>query len=312
MKRTLLLGISFAFLVSLSQEKHIPEGTALGEEEKHTQKVQLQKISADKFGLFNLMRISKQIYSGSEPHGEEAFRKLADLGVKTIVSVDGAKPQLEMAKKYGFRYVHIPIGYDGVSQLAGKMLARLIQEVDSPLYFHCHHGKHRGPAAAAVACIAGGFTDGEGGLQILEKAGTSRNYPGLWRDVKGYKPPPPGVKLPELVAVAKVSSLAAVMAIIDRKYDNLKLCEEAKWRTPKKHPDLVPNLEAVMLQQAFTESAKELSTNKTKQFKFWLVESANLAGKLNSALRAGNIQEATRYLKSLKQSCNRCHVQYRN
>ena len=142
----------------------------------------------DHAGLRNVMRVSDRIYSGSEPHGEDGFASLERMGIKTVVSVDGARPNVEEARKHGLRYVHIPIGYDGIPEQAGAALARLVKEVDGPVYVHCHHGRHRGPAAA-VACIASGATQGKEALGILEKAGTSKDYMGLWRDVEKYKPP---------------------------------------------------------------------------------------------------------------------------
>ena len=170
------------------------------------------------------MRVSERIVSGSEPHGDEGFASIAKLGVKTIVSVDGARPNVELAKPHGLRYVHIPIGYDGVPEEAGRALARLMNEARKPVYVHCHHGRHREPAAAAIACIASGAIHGEDALKILKNAGTNKNYQGLWRDVERYKPPAPEAKLPELVEIAKVESLAAAMAKIDRAYDNLNDC----------------------------------------------------------------------------------------
>ena len=62
----------------------------------------------------NIHPLTPQLISGGQPKGDAAFSQLAEMGVKTIVSVDGAKPDLELAKKHGLRYVHIPIGYDGV------------------------------------------------------------------------------------------------------------------------------------------------------------------------------------------------------
>ena len=58
---------------------------------------------------------------GAEPHEDVAFAELAELGVRTVVSVDGAKPQADAARHHGLRYVHIPIGYDGVSEEAGQV-----------------------------------------------------------------------------------------------------------------------------------------------------------------------------------------------
>jgi len=133
--------------------------------------------------LHNLLRVSNRIYSGGEPEGEKAFTELTQLGIRTVVSVDGARPDVQSAERHGLRYVHIPIGYDGISLEAGQMLQRLVQDAEGPFYIHCHHGVHRGPAAAAIACVAEGIVSGPESEAILEKAGTSRSYAGLWRDV---------------------------------------------------------------------------------------------------------------------------------
>ncbi len=65
-------------------------------------------------GLHNVYRLTEQLLSGSSPEGEEGFRSLEKLGVKTILTVDGARPDVALAHKHGLRYVHLPIGYDGV------------------------------------------------------------------------------------------------------------------------------------------------------------------------------------------------------
>jgi len=263
-------------------------------------------------GLHNVMRVSDRIVSGSEPHGEEAFKSLEKMGVKTVVSVDGARPNVELAKKHGLRYVHIPIGYDGVPEHAGAALARLVREADGPFYIHCHHGRHRGPAAAAVACVASGATKGQDALKILEKAGTSKNYSGLWRDVEKHKPPAPGTDLPELVEIAEVDSLAAAMAKIDRAYDNLKLCREAKWSTPKDHPDLVPALQAFIVREGFQEPGQHVSEDYDGRFKAWLTEAEKAADGLGQAVLGGNLDQADKQFGALINSCKQCHDEYRN
>ena len=62
-------------------------------------------------GLHNVYRLSDDIISGSEPHGEAALEDIARMGVKTILSVDGKVPDAETAEKYGMRYVHVAIQY---------------------------------------------------------------------------------------------------------------------------------------------------------------------------------------------------------
>src|SRR6185369_1160846 len=55
-------------------------------------------------GLDNAHRLTDRVLSGAQPEGEAAFRELADLGVKTVISVDGARPDVASAHKFGLRY----------------------------------------------------------------------------------------------------------------------------------------------------------------------------------------------------------------
>jgi protein tyrosine phosphatase (PTP) superfamily phosphohydrolase (DUF442 family) len=259
-----------------------------------------------------LIKISSRIYSGSEPHGEEGIDSLAQLGVKTIVSVDGAKPKVDLAREYGLRYVHIPIGYDGVPEEAGLALARVVKEAKPPIYIHCHHGKHRGPVAAAVACIAAGDTLSKDAVQILVRAGTSKDYTGLWRDVEKYAPPPEGAELPELVEIAEVGSFTAAMAQVDRAYDNLKLCRDANWSVPPEHPDILPSQEALLLQEGLREATRNTNGSDDERFTKWLAEAEEMAISLRNDLHAKDATSANRRFTLLEAACKQCHKSYRD
>ena len=264
--------------------------------------------------LHNLLRVSDRIYSGGEPVGEEAFAELAQLGIRTVVSVDGARPDIQSAERHGLRYVHIPIGYDGIFTDAGRMLRRLVQDAEAPFYIHCHHGVHRGPAAAAIACVAEGIVSGPESLAILEKAGTSRGYAGLWRDVHQYVAPAAGAELPDLVAVAEVRSLAAAMALLDRAADNLKLCQSVGWKAPAEHPDLVYTQEALLLHEGFRETMRQLedSSNFDQPFLDWMRESDERSRQLLGSLQAGDYESADGHFTLLLQQCWQCHIHYRD
>lgn len=262
--------------------------------------------------LHNLLKVTESIYSGGEPDGDQAFACLVDLGVKTIVSVDGARPDVERARKYGIRYVHIPIGYDGISADAGAKLACVVREVDGPIYFHCHHGQHRGPAAAAIACIAAGMCDGKQAVTILEAAGTGKDYSGLWRDVEAYRPPMDGADLPELVAVAKVPSVAAAMAMLDRSFDNLKRCRDAEWSMPRGHPDLAPIHEALMVREGFLEASRNLPAGHDDQFKDLITQAIATTQSLEEALANSDRATADHQFRLLEKRCKECHATYRN
>ena len=300
-------------MAGCGQREVVQKGDAPAQAEAPVASLPEEKQQAsDPEGLHNLMRVSDRIYSGSEPHGEEGFESLHKLGVKTVVSVDGAKPNVELANKCGLHYVHIPIGYDGIPQTAGAMLARLVKDSDGPFYIHCHHGKHRGPAAAAVACIATGETDGKDALHILERAGTSKGYAGLWRDVENYTPPAAGAELPELVEVAEVNSFAAAMSQIDRSFDNLKLCRDAGWATPPDHPDIVPAQEALLLQEGLHEAGRNLEAPVDEQLKTWLAEADENALALLTVLKDKRADGRVEQFNMLEQSCKRCHQKYRD
>src|SRR2546423_13601111 len=70
-------------------------------------------------GLANVCRVSDKLLSGGVPQGDDGFSSLKRLGVCTVISVDGARPDVERARKFALRYVHLPIGYDGVPREQG-------------------------------------------------------------------------------------------------------------------------------------------------------------------------------------------------
>jgi hypothetical protein len=267
--------------------------------------------AASKPAIENLRKVSPRLWSGGEPHDDAAFSKLAELGVRVLVSVDGAKPNVAAAKKHGLRYVHIPIGYDGVDAHAQAALTRVVREAKGPVFIHCHHGKHRGPAAAAVMCLAAGDMNHAEAAKMMKEIGTGKEYTGLWRDVAAFKPLPADAKLPELVEVAEVGSLAAAMSQLGRAWDGLKLCQAAGWKTPKDHADLAPKHQALLVLEGFKESRRNLEYDDPQMAKR-LEEAIVQAEQLHQSLQAGRTADATAPYKALEAACLRCHEQYRN
>jgi protein tyrosine phosphatase (PTP) superfamily phosphohydrolase (DUF442 family) len=259
----------------------------------------------------NVHPLTPQLISGGQPEGDAAFSKLAEMGVKTIVSVDGAKPDLELAKKHGLRYVHIPFGYDGVDADAQASLTRLVREAPGPIFIHCHHGKHRGPAAAAVACMAAGDMTREQAAEFMKLAGTGKEYKGLWRDVAAFKPLPANAKLPTLVESVQEDSLASAMAGLDRAWDGMKLCQAAGWKTPADHADLAPAHQALLVWEGLAES-RRMAEKSDPQLVAWLDEAVAKAAQLRQSVHAGDEAAATRQFKQVEAACARCHEQYRN
>jgi protein tyrosine phosphatase (PTP) superfamily phosphohydrolase (DUF442 family)/cytochrome c553 len=226
--------------------------------------------------------------------------------------ISGGQPKdLELAKKHGLRYVHIPIGYDGVDAAAQGALTRVMREAQGPIFIHCHHGKHRGPAAAAVACMAAGDMNSEQAAEFMKLAGTGKEYTGLWRDVAAFKPLPADAKLPPLVESVQEDSLAGAMAGLDRAWDGLKLCQAAGWKTPADHADLAPAHQALLVWEGLAES-RRMGENSDPQLVEWLDEAVAEAAQLRQAVQAGDEAAASRQFKQVEAACARCHEQYRN
>jgi protein tyrosine phosphatase (PTP) superfamily phosphohydrolase (DUF442 family) len=270
------------------------------------------ELPKDLAGLHNVQWATATVLIGSEPQGEAAFEQLQKLGIKAIVSVDGANPEVQTAKKYGLRYIHIPIGYDEIPREALLALVRVGREIKSPVYVHCHQGRHRGPAAAAVLCLSNASLTPDQAIDLMKSAGTGLDYTGLWRDVKAFKAPAKQVRLPELVEVGKVESLAAVMAKLDRAFELVNLCAKSEWQAPAEHPDLTPKSVARLVQEGFGESTRHCGPDYPAEFHNWLKQSDELAEQLCNAIGNNDSVQATAVMEALKRKCTECHAKYRN
>ena len=274
--------------------------------------------------LPNPVRVHPRVISGGLPEGDDAFRELAALGVRTIISVDGAKPDAETAKKYGLRYVHLPHGYDGVPTSRVRELAKAVRDLDGPIYVHCHHGKHRSPAAASVACVAAGLVPSSKAVAILELAGTNQNYRGLYQSAREVRAVPKAeldaleVQFHEVV---EVPPMAEAMVELGHTHDHLELIADANWRTPNNHPDLDPAHEALLLREHFTELLRTPEVqSKPEDFKQMLRESEQAAKSLEDLLshwqptshEPSPPPEVSMQAKRIAENCKACHVSYRD
>ena len=263
-------------------------------------------------GITSLREVCPGVYSGEEPSGDSEFEELVSLGIKTIVSVDGVLPDLGSARKHGMSYVHIPMGYDEIDLRAQLSLANVAKTRLRPIYVHCHHGKHRGPVAAAILAMSCDSLDKQSALRFLHRAGTSKNYRGLWRAVEDYKKPDPETLLPVLVERAKVPSLASAMASIDRVYARLSECRTSEWETPTAHPDLTPRQLSLQLREALREARRHLPASAKPNLKHGLREAETTAAALETALAANNAVLATQAFQAVSQSCVVCHQAHRD
>lgn len=268
--------------------------------------------------LPNPYRIHAKVISGGLPEGDEAFAELAALGVKTVISVDGMKPDVETARKHGLRYVHLPHGYDGVPEARGQELAKAVRDLPGPIYIHCHHGKHRSPAAAAVACVGAGLIEPSAAELILKTAGTSENYRGLYesaRDAHAFEQALLDSLPSEFPEQSAIPPMAEGMVALEHTWDHVKQIAAAGWKTPPDHPALDPVHEALLLREHFTELLRlEEAAKQPEKFRQYLRDSETAAQQLEDALRGGTVaaDEAQKFLATVEKNCAECHKEFRN
>ncbi len=274
-------------------------------------------------GVENFFQLEPGLYSGSQPEGAEAFAALRRLGIKTIISVDGVKPNVALARTNGLRYAHLPVGYDGITRPQRVRLIEAARTLPGPIYVHCHHGQHRGPAAAAIICLGNFGWSKERASAWLGLAGTSTNYPGLFDSIAQFEMPSPAesaASAHNFPEVAPLAPLTEAMVEIDRHWGNLQELWKAPGHQLSKQPDMTGPHEALLLSEAFHELRRSgRFNNKTPEFVAALERADLAASKLESDWRQFDRQgptvsrsEIANDLKVTSASCADCHQRFRD
>ncbi|MCB9841491.1 MAG: hypothetical protein H6809_07570 [Phycisphaeraceae bacterium] len=278
----------------------------------------------DLSALPNVVAFRDAFYSGGAPEGDEAFAALAAIGVRTIISVDGATPDAEAARRHGIRTIHLPIGYNGFDDARQRQLARAARDAaaQGPVYIHCHHGKHRAAGAAATIAVNLGWLTPAQAIARMRVAGTSDAYPGLYACAGSAEPLDAGTldSVPaDFPEASMPTGIVAGMVEIDQIMEHLKAIEAAGWRTPTDHPDLVPAAEAARLADLFRViGMSDEAAAYDAEFAARLTSDGALATTLESTLvggRAGTGDLAAILSDQharLAASCTDCHAAYRD
>jgi protein tyrosine phosphatase (PTP) superfamily phosphohydrolase (DUF442 family) len=274
-------------------------------------------------GLANVFRLGENVISGGEPHGEAAIRRIAEMGVKTILSVDAKVPDARAAARHGMRYVHVPIRYGGISSADLQKIAKTFRELPGPFYVHCFHGKHRGPAAAAWGRIV---KDGAPRERVLAEmrqwCGTSAKYGGLYETIARAEVP--GVAETRALdwsfpSARKIEGFRQAMVGVSRAHDRLRRLAKRDFMPDPDHPDVSALNEAGKLAQLL-EGSRGLDdvAGRPADFRRWLDESADHARALETSLRAHEagereaIELASAAFAAVRERCDSCHGDYRN
>ncbi|MEM9372152.1 MAG: hypothetical protein AAGA55_00785 [Planctomycetota bacterium] len=267
-------------------------------------------------GLANVHHLAPGLISGGEPAGESGYAALQKLGVRSLISTDAVAPDTERAEAAGIRVVHLPIGYDGIDARRRVDLAAAMRDLPGPIYVHCHHGRHRGPAAIAAGAIGAGLVGREQAIGFMERAGTSRSYPGLWRDVgsaariddttlDGILEGLPSHETPE--------GTPAVMASIDRAHERLWRVADNGWSAPDTHPDLAPAADAGLIHDLLRSLSESRETVIYGDgYEALLGNATDHAASLERSILTGDRGASEVSLNLLLESCIDCHSTFRD
>lgn len=270
-------------------------------------------------GLKQVVAFQDNLYSGSRPESEVGIRDLIRLNVATIICVDGIPSEVEAARRHGIETIHIPLKYNAPneSQILDLCSAFSMNRSLGNVYIHCHHGKHRSAAAAALLSIALGLSNVQEMKDRMQVSGTSQHYTGLWEAVekqqlisisevnKNKK------KFPSMV---KPTGMTAQMIEIDTALDRLLLVKQSQWTVPDAHPDLAPAADAGFIAEIFRSMKFEAEPKfSNKRFLNHTSNALQKASRLEQVLikETVDIGLLDQCFRQLKQSCIQCHTTWR-
>ena len=279
----------------------------------------------DAAGLHNVVSFAPELLSGSVPEGDAGFDSLKSWGIRTIISVDGAIPDIERAKSRGMRYVHLPIGYHGFDETQKLELARAVRDLPRPVYIHCHHGKHRSAGAAGSVAVTLGWLTADDAVARMKMAGTAPAYEGLYRCTASASKVTDAVlatATADFPEVSKPKGFVRGMVDIDIAWDNLKAVQRAGWVTPADHPDLVPAAEAGRLADTLRPLLDDVRVAQMpEEFRTLLARNASEAQSLEELLAKGTptakpspeiAERLNAIAASVAATCKACHSAYRD
>jgi len=109
--------------------------------------------------LPNFHKVSDTLYRGAQPLNDAA-KKLAELGIKTVVNLRGedevSLEEKKQAEAAGLHYFSLPM--PGLSAPSDEVVARVLSIIDNPenqpVFIHCKRGSDRTGTIAAIYRIS--------------------------------------------------------------------------------------------------------------------------------------------------------------
>ena len=228
------------------------------------------------------------------PGGFEGF--FADMAKGQFRIPENMERIEESAARHGLRYVHLPVGYDGIPPAQLARIAKALRDLPGPVYVHCHHGKHRGPAAATSALVCLGEMTPDAAVRAMRDAGTDPRYAGL-------------IGLPHTLAPVRAADLDRVPSDFPAQAPTADLTQlmvriDATWDRLKARPDAH---DALQLQEHYREARRlpEVA-RRGDAFAALLAEAEAAAKRLEATPERADVRVASQRL------CTQCHAKFRD
>jgi len=119
-------------------------------------------IRLEDSALANCYRIEPDFYRSAQPTAE-GFRRLAGLGVKTVLDVAGGDGDTQAAEGTGIKLLHIPMSAFGLRDDRVLQALRILADpANRPVVIHCQQGADRtGALVALYRVVVQGWTKEE-------------------------------------------------------------------------------------------------------------------------------------------------------
>jgi len=182
------LAIVFACMLRCSHgDAEATTPTAVGAAE--TSVAALSMPRDDIPGLPNFARVSSTLYRGAQPTAE-GFRRLREMGVKTVVSLRSMHSDRELLDGTGMQYVRIHCeAWDPDSDEYAEFLKVALAPANQPVFVHCMQGVDRtGVAVASYRMVEQGWT-ADAAIAELDRFGHNEVFTKVKRFLRKLDPP---------------------------------------------------------------------------------------------------------------------------
>lgn len=246
--------------------------------------------------------LTETVLVGPRPD-QNLVETLKNLGVQKVVSVDALPPE---ASLWGdaIQVRHLPLGYRSISRQDQLRLAQELSKGNGKIYIHCHHGKHRAPAAALTALRSLGQLNPSEANEWLDRCGVA--YEGL-RTVVAEATAAESHQIESampLEVTCPTKTLSRLMAEVDDVWDRLKKVPSPDDPNAQTQPEDASQL--VDLLRLASTTAGPVEAEYHQQMK----AAVDLANQLEIRVRAG--ESAAPIRAALRKSCRSCHQSFRD